>query len=459
VKLGLLFEGAPDVDVSELAYDSRRVGPGTLFFCVPGFERDGHEYAEDALSRGAVALVVERPLGMGVPEVLVPSVRAEIAPAAARFFGEPSRELEVVGITGTNGKTTTAHLLRAVLEADGRPCGMVGTVTTVVGGAERKAERTTPEAIDVQRDLRAMVDAGDQMCVMEVSSVGLALHRADSVAFRLAVLTNFSADHLDFHGGIDDYWAAKRRLFEALEPTAALVNLDDEQGRRLAAELPGATTYALRDPAADYRAVHPLPAGSGTRFELAGPEGALPLGTRLPGRHNVYNALAAAVAARRLGASDSALRALEDAPGPPARLERLDEGQAFRAIVDYAHSPDALEQALETVREGVAPGGRLVCVFGATGRRFAPTRRAMGEIAGRLADHLIVSSDNPRLEDPGAAAEILEGAGGRGEVVPDRNRAIEQALGGARDADTVLIAGGEFPLEDVAAARAALARG
>ena len=458
MKLGLLFEGAPDLEVSDLAYDSRRVGPGALFFCVPGFQRDGHEYAQEALARGAVALVVERPLQTGAPELVVPSVRAAMAPAAARFFGEPSRELEVVGITGTNGKTTTAHLLRAVLEADGRPCGMLGTVNAIVGGTERKAERTTPEAIDVQRDLRAMVDAGDRVCAMEVSSVGLALHRTDQVVFRLAVLTNFSADHLDFHGGMEDYWAAKRRLFEAADPSAALVNLDDERGRRLAAELPGATTYALEDPAADYRALNPIPAGSGTRFELAGPEGTVPLGTLLPGRHNLYNALAAAAAGRRLGASEAALGALQRAAGPPARLQELDGGRPFRVIVDYAHSPDALEQALATVREGVAPGGRLVCVFGATGARFAPTRRAMGEIAGRGADVLIVSSDNPRLEDPEAIAEILEGAGGRGVAVPDRTDAIERALAEAGEGDTVLIAGGELPLEDVAAARAALGR-
>ena len=199
-RLSDLFPGAPDAEVRALAYDSRDVEQGALFFSVPGFEADGHDFADDAVRRGAAALVVERPLGLGVPEVVVPDARAAMAPAAARFYGDPSAELEVVGITGTNGKTTTAYLLREMLAASGRPCGMIGTVKTIVGHEERRGERTTPEAPELQRDLRDMADGGDLACAMEVSSVGLALHRVDGIHFAAAVLTTHTADHLDFHG-------------------------------------------------------------------------------------------------------------------------------------------------------------------------------------------------------------------------------------------------------------------
>src|SRR5437763_7304734 len=228
-----LIPDAPDAEVSSLAYDSRDVEPGALFFCVPGFEADGHDFAGDAVGRGATALVVERPLGLGVPEVVVADARAAMAPVAARFYDDPSAELAVVGITGTNGKTTTAHLLREMLAADGRPCGMIGTVKTVVGLEERRGERTTPEAPDLQRDLRAMADGGDVACSMEVSSVGLALHRVDAMNFTAAVLTNHSADHLDFHGSMDAYWATKRSLFDRVPPDRAVLNADDERGREL----------------------------------------------------------------------------------------------------------------------------------------------------------------------------------------------------------------------------------
>jgi UDP-N-acetylmuramoyl-L-alanyl-D-glutamate--2,6-diaminopimelate ligase len=462
MKLGELFEaqpGAAGVEISGLAYDSRRVRRGDLFFCVSGFESDGHDFAPQAVAAGAAALVVERPLALGVPEVVVDSARAAMAPAAARFYGDPSAQLPVVGVTGTNGKTTTAYLLPAMLAADGRQCGLIGTVKSVVAGAERKAARTTPEAIDIQRDLRAMLDGGDRACAMEVSSVGLALQRADAIHFAVALFTNLTPDHLDFHSSMDEYFAAKRRLFDA-GPGVAIVNVDDPYGRDLAGRLDQAVTYAL-DVHADYRVLDLETTAEGSSFVADTPKGRLELRSPLPGRFNVYNVLGAVAAGHALGAGNSAIgEAVESTGHVPGRLEPIDEGQSFAVVIDYAHSPDSLENALGVLRErlAAAPGhaGRLICVFGATGSRFRETRREMGEVASRLADVLIVTSDNPALEDPDAIRDILAGAAGQPEAVPDRGGAIARAIELAEAADTVVIAGGEFPFEDVAIARRAL---
>src|SRR5215216_6345923 len=248
----LLGDG-PEVDVVALAYDNRAVVPGTLFFCVPGFTRDGHEFAPDAVARGAAALVVARPLGLGVPEVLVEDVRAAMAVAAARFYGDPTRRLPVIGITGTNGKTTTAFLVRALLEASGRQCGLLGTVTSVVAGEERPTVRTTPEAIDLQRTFREMLDGGDRACAMEISSHALELRRGEGIHVAAAVFTNLTQDHLDFHPTMDAYFEAKRRLFASPLTGVRVVNVDDPYGRRLAAEFPDAVTFAIDAPAV-YRA-------------------------------------------------------------------------------------------------------------------------------------------------------------------------------------------------------------
>ena len=288
-----------DVEVTGLAYDSRAVTPGTLFFCVPGFRTDGHDFAPDAVARGAAALVVERPLDLGVPEVRVESVRAAMAPAAARFYGDPTAELQVVGITGTNGKTTSAFLVRAVLEAAGRPCGLLGTVTSVVGGSEREVVRTTPEAIDLQRDFREMLDAGDRACAMEVSSHALALRRADAIHWAATLFTNLSRDHLDFHADMEDYFLAKRRLFQEA-PGAAAINVDDPYGRRLAAEVPAATTFAV-DRDADWRALDVETGLRGSRFRVRSPAGELDVRSPLPGRFNVANVLGALAATVALG--------------------------------------------------------------------------------------------------------------------------------------------------------------
>src|SRR5690349_13285437 len=336
---------APSVEVTALAYDNRAVTPGTAFFCVRGMTRDGHEFAPDAIARGAVALVVDHPLGLGVPEVVVPDVRAAMAPAAAKLAGDPTARLKVIGITGTNGKTTSAYIVRALLEAAGVRTGQLGTVTSVIAGVEAPTIRTTPEAIDLQRTFREMLDAGDECCAMEVSSHALELHRADAIHWRVAVFTNLTQDHLDFHPDMESYFAAKRRLFEA-GPRAAVINVDDPYGRRLAEDF-DAVTVAI-DSDADLRA-------EDVRFELTGSTFAvdgLELRSPLPGRFNVLNVLGAVAVARALGVDDETIaRAVPQAGRVPGRFEPVDEGQSFAVLVDYAHTPDSLENVLRAARQ------------------------------------------------------------------------------------------------------------
>ncbi len=440
--------GRAPVELTDLAYDAEAVRPGSLFFCVPGSRRDGHEFAGDAVARGAVALVVERPLELAVPQLVVDDARRAMADAADAFFGRPTERLEVAGVTGTNGKTTTAHLLHAVLAAAGRRPGLIGTVETRVGGETRPAVRTTPEAIDLQRTFREMLDAGNLSCAMEATSHGSELHRLDHVRFRVLVFTNLTQDHLDFHGTIERYYDAKRRLFSPGVPAA--VNVGDEYGRRLAEELPAALTYGFADDAA------------------VGPDALVGIELRLRGRFNVENALGALAAARLLGIDDdTAKRALVSVVAVPGRFEEVDEGQPFTVLVDYAHTPDALENVLLAARD---LGGRLLCVFGAGGDRDREKRPVMGRIAAEHADVAIVTSDNPRSERPEAIIdEIVAGGDGGLEVEPDRRRAIERALEEARPGDVVVIAGKgheqgqeiagrKLPFDDRDVAREALRR-
>ncbi len=507
------------VEITGLAYDSRAVAPGSLFFCVKGFQNDGHDYAAQALARGAAALVVERPLGLGVPEVLVGSARAAMGTAAVRFYGDPSAELRVVGVTGTNGKTTTAFILQALLEAadPGASCGLLGTVKSVIGGVQRPAGRTTPEAIDLQADFRAMLDSGDGACAIEVSSHALELGRADAVHFAAAIFTNLTQDHLDFHEDMEDYYRAKRRLFEA-DPGVSgvsVVNVGDPYGRRLAGEIEGAlVTFAVepdgsaggrggdadgeaRDrgrPSADYSATDVRCDFQGCRFALRTPAGTREVALPMPGRFNVANALGALAAAHALGGElDVLVGALERGVRVPGRFEAVDEGQDFAVLVDYAHTPDSLENVLGAAREltgaGGAPGaggrvpgepggtGRVICVFGAGGDRDRGKRPLMGEIAARLADVAIVTSDNPRSERPEAIiAEILAGAEdapqpeGASPIssISERRAAIFRAIASATPGDVVVIAGKgheqgqefadgrKLPFDDVQVAREAL---
>jgi UDP-N-acetylmuramoyl-L-alanyl-D-glutamate--2,6-diaminopimelate ligase len=429
-------------EITDLAYDSGRAREGTLFFCVPGQTRDGHDFAAAAVDAGAAALVVERHLDLPATQVRVADARAAMAPLAARFWGDPTAELRVVGITGTNGKTTTAFLLRAILEAAGQRCGLLGTVMQVVGGKAEEVVRTTPEAIDLQATFRRMLDSGDACCVMEVSSHALALHRADAIRFDTAAFTNLSQEHLDFHADMEDYFAAKRLLFEA-QPGAAVVNVDDGYGRRLATEL-DSLTFSAEGAEADFRAGEVHFDATGASFQVASPGGIVEVSIRLPGRFNVSNALAAMAAAHTLGVPDrQAGAALAGASGVPGRFEPIEEGQRFTVLVDYAHTPEALENALRAARQ--LTGGRLITVLGAGGDRDREKRPRMGRIAAELSDLAIVTSDNPRSEDPEAIiAEILAGIGEAGEVVrvqPDRRAAIGLAIREALAGDTVLIAG------------------
>jgi UDP-N-acetylmuramoyl-L-alanyl-D-glutamate--2,6-diaminopimelate ligase len=431
---------AGELEIATLAYDNRKVEPGTLFFCVPGFTRDGHDFAADAVKRGAVALVVERPLQLGVPEIQVDSVRAAMAPLAARFYGEPTRTLVTAGVTGTNGKTTTAFLLRALLEADGRQTGLLGTVKSVIGGVEHEVERTTPEAIELQRTFREMLDEGDVAGVIEVSSHALELHRADAIQFAAAIFTNLTQDHLDFHPTMEAYFAAKRKLFAELAPVASIINVDDPYGARLAKELEYPVTFGLHDEA-DYTAVDLKTGLQGSTFKVRSIEGELELRSPLSGQFNVYNMLGALAAARALGVSaETCAAAIATAGQVPGRFETVDDGQPFAVLVDYAHTPDSLENVLRAARE--LTGGKLIVVFGCGGDRDRGKRPLMGEIAGRLADHVVVTSDNPRSEDPEAIiAEILAGSPAGTTHQVDRRKAIGLAIAAADPGDVVVIAG------------------
>ncbi len=499
---GALAGEAAAVEIDGLAYDSRRVEPGALFFCVPGERSDGHDHAAQAVAAGAAALVVERSLGLGVPEVLVSSARAAEGPVAARFYGDPSATLEVVGVTGTNGKTTTAYLVRALLQAGGRPCGLLGTVTSVVGGEERPVSRTTPEAIDLQAAMRAMLDGGERACAMEVSSHALELGRAEGVRFAAGIFTNLTQDHLDFHGTMEEYFQAKRRLFVPTPPGVSAINVGDPYGWRLAAELPGAVTFAVegtggevsaptRTPdrhsppedvtsRATYRAAGVRCDFQGCRFALHTPEGRREVALPLPGRFNVANAVGALAAVHSLGVDfDTLVAALERGVRVPGRFEPVEEGQEFAVLVDYAHTPDSLENVLRAARE--VAGARVICVFGAGGDRDRGKRPLMGEVAARLADVVIVTSDNPRSEDPEAiVAEITGGAERFGsppthaarahpvQTLTDRREAVDRAIAVAQRGDVVVIAGKgheqgqEFaggvkvPFDDVQVAREAL---
>jgi UDP-N-acetylmuramoyl-L-alanyl-D-glutamate--2,6-diaminopimelate ligase len=421
------------VEIDDLAYDPRSVTPQSLFFCIPGSSVDGHELAAEAVAAGAVALVVERPLELDVPQLVVRRVRDAMPAAANAFFGDPSRELDVAGVTGTNGKTTTAFLLASILAADGRRPGLLTNIERRVGGELRTTGLNTPESIDLQRLFREMVEAGDRSCAMEATSIAAVKGRLAGTRFAVLVFTNLSQDHLDFHGTMEAYFAAKRGLFEQAE--RAVVNVGDEWGRRLAAELKPARTFRPDDDLGG--------------FEL-----------KLRGAFNHANALGAIWAGRELGIGEEAIGAgISALAGVPGRFESVDAGQPFSVIVDYAHTPGSLENVLHAARE---LGNRVIVVFGAGGDRDRKKRPLMGDVAAALADRAIVTTDNPRSEDPAAiAAEV---AAGRLEIVLDRRQAIETALGAAGEGDVVVIAGkgadteieiagGSVPFDDRVVAR------
>ena len=430
-------DGADDVEILDVVHDSRAVTPGALFCCVPGGRSDGHDHAPAAVGAGAVALLVERALDLPVPQIRVPDSRAAMASVAAAFFGHPSRSLSVVGVTGTNGKTTTTHMLRNVVDAAGRRAEVLGTLS----GA-----RTTPEAPELQRTLSRWRDEGVEVVAMEVSSHALELHRVDGTRFAVAVFTNLSRDHLDFHGSMESYFAAKARLFEPDMSQQAVVNLDSPYGRLLAdtASIP-TDTYSLAE-AEELR----LDA-TGSTFRWRGQAVHLPIG----GAFNVANALAAAHAASALGIDDvSIAEGLSRPLVVPGRFELVDAGQPFAVVVDYAHTPDGLDQLLAAADDLVIEGpggerGRVVVVFGCGGDRDASKRPAMGEVAAMRADLVVLTADNSRHEDTaaiiGAVTQGFERVHPRraAELVvePDRRAAIAVALAAGRPGDVVLVAG------------------
>ncbi len=435
------MRGRGGTPISGLAYRSSDVRDGALFFCVPGERADGHDFADDATRAGAAALVVERWLDIDGPaQVRVPSVRGAMGPMAAAFFGRPSERLSMIGITGTNGKTTTTYLLEGIHRRAGSVPGVIGTTGVRIDGVAEPFDRTTPEAPDLQRLLANMVERGVGAVAMEVSSHGLAQHRVDGTVFGCAVFTNLSQDHLDFHGTMEEYLAAKARLFTPDLSVRGVVNVDDPAGRRVAAgaAVPVAT-FGLADDA-DVHATGVEIGQQGLRFNV----GSLHIRSSLRGPFNVSNCLAAVAAARAMGIDDASIAdGIEATSLVPGRLEPVDAGQAFAVFVDYAHTEDSLENVLRAARALTA--GRVLVAFGCGGDRDRGKRPLMGEAATSLADLAVVTSDNPRREDPMAIIEqILPGArqgGGAFVVEPDRRAAIRLAIAEARPGDVVVIAG------------------
>lgn len=477
-----------DTNVTAVTYDSRQAGPGSVFVALRGVNADGASFARDALTRGAVAVVSEAaaPPDVTRPWIQVADARLSLAALAAGLYGHPSEELTLVGITGTNGKTTTSYLLASIFEAAGVRCGRIGTVGHRIGNREFEAARTTPEAPELQRMLREMVTAGCGACVMEVSSHALALRRADRLHFAASIFTNLTRDHLDFHRDMEEYFRAKRRLAEVLPDTGvAVTNLDDRRGRDFAAGARRPVTYAIDAPAD----VRPGPVAfslDGLSFEVRTPRGTLRLRSPLVGRPNAYNILAAAAAAMALDVPFSAIeKGIAQLSAVPGRFQVVsDPADDVRVVVDYAHTDDALKNLLETARP--LAEGRVITVFGCGGDRDRTKRPLMGAVAARLSDLVIITSDNPRSEDPEQIIDEVK----RGIVMPadrtppnapravkstphlaisDRKAAIERAVRDAGPGDLVLIVGkghekyqviGDrtMPFDDVEVARAALAR-
>ncbi|REK67025.1 MAG: UDP-N-acetylmuramoyl-L-alanyl-D-glutamate--2,6-diaminopimelate ligase [Cohnella sp.] len=444
------------IPIQGLEADSRRVRPGQLFFCLPGHTVDGHDFAPQAAAAGAAALVVNRRLDVNLPQLIVPDVGQALAMLADAWFGRPSHRLRPIGVTGTNGKTTTTYLIERILADAGIKPGVIGTIETRFNGERRPMSGTTPDALHLQRIFREMVDSGTERCVMEVSSHALEQGRVKGTWFRGAVFTNLTQDHLDYHGTMEAYADAKGLLFSRLgnayesDPAQrgyAVLNADDDASRHYArltaAEV---VTYGV-EREAHVRAKNVRISASGTSFTADTFRGSREVRLKLVGKFNVYNALAALAAALCEGIGlDEAVASLESAPGVPGRMEAVDEGQAFAVIVDYAHTPDGLENVLRTVRE--IAEGNVICVFGCGGDRDRTKRPIMGRLAAQLADRVIVTSDNPRSEDPLAIlrdieAGIAEAGSSRDRYTlePDRREAIRKAVEMASPGDVVLIAG------------------
>ena len=458
--------------VRGVTHDSRLVEPGFAFVAIPGFQRDGTEFVPEALGRGAALVVAERGLPPGVPAVVVPDSRAALAALARAVFGEPSAEMSVYGVTGTNGKTTTSYALYSILAAHTpEKCGLMTTAEVLFANERRRPARTTPEATEVQGTLREMLDAGVEQAVLEVSSHGVALKRVTGTRFAGALFTNLTRDHLDLHGSMEEYYRAKRELFHWVGTRGPkLANADDSYGRRIAEEIPGVKTFGVAEDA-DYRVERVRSARGGTAFLLHHPKGILKIESPLLGRYNVENVAGATALALALGVGEEVLsRAVREMGQVPGRFERIvvpGRRFGFEVIVDYAHTDVALEAALSVAR-GVADagGGRVLCVFGAAGDRDVAKRPLMGRVASNLAEASIITTDDAYTEDPEKIArEVAAGSeGGRYEVVLDRREAIQRALKAAQPGDVVVVAGkghervqhlpgGDVPFHDASVVR------
>lgn len=445
--------GRTAIDITGLAYDSRLVEPRNAFFCIKGLVTDGHRHAAEAVERGAAAVFIERSLEFEPAEevvlVRVPDTRSALAFCASGFYGEPSRELKIVGITGTNGKTTTAYLVENACRQAGVATGLIGTVQYRVRDKVEPVTRTTPESLDLQKLLRRMADEGVKVVAMEVSSHALELHRVSGCEFDVVVFTNLTQDHLDFHISLEEYFGAKRRLFtsEAFGPSrSAVVNVDDPFGARLFAEIGLERLGFGIDNPADVRGTCVRVSSAGNSFGIEYRGAAEDFNTRLQGRFNIYNVLGAAGACLELGMDFSEMRAgLEGLEGVPGRFENIDCGQDFTVIVDYAHTPDGVRNLMQACRE--VAGRRVILVVGCGGDRDRSKRPLMGRAGTEMSDLCIITSDNPRGEEPHEIIEMmLEGVRGefpkeRYEVEEDRRRAIYRAIEVAGTGDLVVIAG------------------
>jgi UDP-N-acetylmuramoyl-L-alanyl-D-glutamate--2,6-diaminopimelate ligase len=465
--VGAEVRGDANITVRDAAHDSRDVPAGSLFFCVPGEHADGHAFAQAAVDAGAAALVVDHPLAVAAPQLVVRSVREAIGPMAAAVFGFPARDLTVVGITGTNGKTTNTYLLESIFRAAGKRPGVIGTTGLRIDGAPSPLSHTTPEAPELHRTLARMRGAGVAAVAIEISSHALAQHRVDGLIVDAAVFTNLSQDHLDLHTTMEAYFEAKRALFTPAHARHAVVNADDPWGRRVleAPSIP-TTSYAVETDA-DVRAAEVSVEGSGSTLIVDG----VLVRSALRGRFNVDNVLAALVAAQVVGVGiEVGARGVAEVRAVPGRMEPVDAGQDFTVVVDYAHTPDSIHSVLRGARGSA--DGRVIVVFGCGGDRDRAKRPMMGRAAAEDADLVIVTTDNPRSEDPEAIIDEITGgipAGMTAIVEPDRATAIGRAIDAARTGDVVVVAGkghettqevdGAFlPFDDREVARAALIR-
>ena len=453
------IEGPPTQVLTGVQHDSRRVTPGDLFVAVAGQTHDGARFVEDALKRGAVAVIAEDRAPYEVGQLVVSNTRIALGRAAELVYGSPTSRLHTIGITGTNGKTTTAHLLKQAIEANSAKAALIGTTGLVVGGLQRATLHTTPEADDISRFARQSLDGGATHLVLEVSSHGLAMHRVDALDFEVAAFTNLSRDHLDFHRSLEAYGEAKARLFTELSPEQAVIHVDDAFGAYLAtrAEMPVIRCSRRSGSSAEIVASRWSATRAGIRAEVRTPAGTVELGSPMLGEHNLENLLVALGCAHALGLDLARVTsAWGSVTGSPGRLERVPHPGDVAVLVDYAHTPDALRRVLDTMR-AVTPN-RLIVVFGAGGDRDRGKRPAMGRVVAQLADLCVLTSDNPRTEDPqrivdeieigaeeaGAARidadELARAASGYCTIL-DRREAISTAIGAARAGDTVLLAG------------------